>query len=55
MMKLMTLSLLAVLLSACSGMPMSGHAGTDGGGESYAARMSPSWFAWARANNGGPN
>jgi hypothetical protein len=55
MMKLMTLSLLAALLSACSDMPMSSQAGKNGGGESYATRMSPEWDEWARENNGGPN
>jgi hypothetical protein len=54
MMKLMTLSLLAALLSACSGMPMSGQAGGNSGEKSYAERMSPEWLEWARANNGGP-
>jgi hypothetical protein len=55
MMKMMTVSLLAVLLSACSGMPIFGPTGMAGGAESYAVQMSPAWDEWARENNGGPN
>jgi uncharacterized lipoprotein len=52
MAKLITLSLLAVLLYACSSTSTTAQGGR---GESYAARMSPAWDEWARENNGGPN
>jgi hypothetical protein len=54
MAKLIILSLLAALLTACSNMPLSAEFGGVNA-QDPVARQSASWFEWARANNGGPN
>ncbi|MDB5859531.1 MAG: hypothetical protein JWQ76_3220 [Ramlibacter sp.] len=54
MAKLITLSLLAALLTACSSFPLSAEFGGVNAKDPL-ARQSAQWLEWARANNGGPN
>jgi hypothetical protein len=54
MAKLITLSLLAALLTACASGPLSAEFGGVNA-QDPRARESAMWFEWARANNGGPN
>jgi hypothetical protein len=54
MAKLITLALLAALLTACSSYPLSAEFGGVNA-QDPVARASAGWLEWARANNGGPN
>jgi hypothetical protein len=52
--KLITLALLAALLTACSSYPLSAELGGVNAQDPI-ARENARWLDWARANNGGPN
>jgi hypothetical protein len=54
MAKLIILTLLTALLTACANYPLSAELGGVNA-QDPVARESARWLEWARANNGGPN